>query len=72
MPMAKMKTITTVKSHYIGEKSLSEVFGGVLKRQIEYNILQNDTYIEEKSLNIVKINGKIDTGNLLSESEEVC
>ena len=67
-----MKTITTVKSHYIGEKSLSEAFGGILKRQIENNILQNITFNEDKSLNIVNLHGKIDTGNLLSESEEIC
>ncbi|MGL4790002.1 MAG: hypothetical protein ACRCW1_01225 [Anaerotignaceae bacterium] len=69
--MAKIKTITTVKPHYIGEKSLSEAFSSILKRQIEQGILQHDNLIYDTSL---KDNGncaKIDTSNLLSESEEL-
>ena len=38
--MGKMKAITTVKSHYVGNKSLSEAFEGIIKKQIENNILQ--------------------------------
>lgn len=67
-----MKTITMVKPHYIGEKSLSEAFGGILKRQIEQGILQHDNEIYNTSLND-KVNcDKINTSNLLSESEEIC
>ena len=69
--MGKMKTITTVKSHYVGNKSLSEAFGGIIKKQIENNILQ----FGEQSEDLLKSDvdyGKINTVNLLSESEEVC
>lgn len=70
--MAKIKTVTTVRPHYIGGKSLSEAFSSIIKKQIEHSILQNITFDEDKSLNIVNLHGKIDTGNLLSESEEIC
>lgn len=70
--MAKMKTITMVKPHYIGNKSLSEAFSGIIKQQIENNILLHDTENQDKLLNIPALHGKIDTSNLLSESEKLC
>lgn len=67
-----MKTITMVKPHYIGEKSLSEAFSSILKRQIEQGILQHETLIYPTSLNDNGNCAKINTSNLLSESEELC
>ena len=69
--MAKIKTITTVKPHYIGEKSLSEAFSSILKRQIEQGILQHDNELYNKSLKDNENCAKINTSNLLSESEEL-
>ncbi len=70
--MTKIKTITMVKPHYIGEKSLSEAFGSILKRQIEQAILQHNNEFYDKSLNDNKNYDKISTSNLLLESEELC
>lgn len=67
-----MKTITTVKTHYIGDKSLSEAFTGILKRQIENNIYQHNLESYDTSLNHTTNYDKIDTSNLLSEREDLC
>lgn len=68
--MRKLKIVTTVTPHYIGNKSLSEAFSSIIKHQIETNILQNTTIGQDNPLNITTTNGKMALGNLLSESED--
>ncbi len=70
--MGKIKTITVVKSHYIGEKSMTEVFSGILKRQIEQGVLKSENLIYDTAFTGEVNCGKIRSSNLLSESEELC
>ncbi len=70
--MAKMKTKILVKSHYIGTKTMTEVFSPVLKQQVEQNILQQTSENMEKDLQNTETCGKIIESNLLSESEDLC
>ncbi len=69
--MAKRTTITTVQPHYIGQKSLSEAFSTILKRQIQQAILQHENEMCHTLLNEPSDCDKIETSNLLSESEEI-
>ena len=62
----KAQTITVVKSHYIGEKSISEVFTQVFHQQVSNNY--------KKDVNLLKNDNDYDiisTSNLLSESEDL-
>ncbi|MFI3255531.1 MAG: hypothetical protein R3Y63_14550 [Eubacteriales bacterium] len=70
--MAKTKTKVVVKSHYVGTKSMVEVFSPVLKQQVEQSILQQVTENSDKDLQNTETCGKIIESNLLSESEDVC
>ena len=70
--MAKIKTITMVRPHYVGNKSLTEAFGGIIKQQIEHNILLHDNENQDRLLNVNLVHDKMDTSNLLSESEDLC
>lgn len=59
------KTITIVKTHYIGKKTISEAFSTIIKNQIENNIY-NKVLIDDENCD------KINVSNLLSESEDLC
>lgn len=67
--MAKMKTKVVVKSHYIGTKTMNEVFSPVLKHQMEQNISQHLANNQEKLLQSGESCDTIEQGILLLESE---
>lgn len=63
--MAKSKIKTVVKSHYVGNKNISDVFYNVLKNQIISNINKNSLIDNNRY-------GILNESNLLSESEGLC
>lgn len=63
--MAKSKIKTVVKSHYTGNKNISEAFYHVLKNQIILNINKNSLIDNDRY-------AILNESNLLSEREGLC